>query len=82
MRLLPTLLLALALSACGRRYGAACDTGEDCFSGLCARVTSQPCMGIKACTKLCTEDADCGEGSRCLPDGVCEVHGARGVLCY
>ena len=54
----------------GGCFGAPCDTGDDCFSGLCADH-----MGNSVCTKAC--DEDCPAGGLCSDGHVCINPGCR-----
>lgn len=52
----------------GGAFGASCNAGSECASGLCVPTDPEDLAGPKACTTYCCTDSDCGllpNGGRC-----------------
>ena len=89
MKLLPTILLALSLTACGDKDddaeegepGAACDDGTECISGeICVFQVADTDMGT--CTAVpdgCA--AECG-GDCELSEALCDTDGGSGCVSF
>lgn len=87
MRTTNTLVAAMAAAAacfsgCGgggsgaaASLGAACDTSQDCPSGITCNTDTTDYIANKQCTTSCTTDATChsmfGADSHCIGAGIC-----------
>jgi hypothetical protein len=47
-----------------KKYGETCYGAGSCMEGLCANPTGEDT--VATCHKICTKDADCGEGDQCV----------------
>jgi hypothetical protein len=64
--------------ACGPTIGDACTTAQDCGRGTCLNFAYTP-GGY--CSKSCAVEADCPQGTRCVPNGAAAGEGACFLVC-